>query len=136
MRKEERLWKQRLTKKNFKLQFQSGRIGIQSSTMNFVVAHHSEAKHSLSISLTYQTVSISSFQVFQNDHHKLIISGIGKVASAAATGFLIGQSVKDQSKPSYLNVERLVMDPSILELHSLQTESRDDEGNTHFILLK
>lgn len=100
--------------------------------MNFVVAHYSEAKSIINQLGLTKNVSISSFQVFQNDHHKLIISGIGKVASAAATGFLIGQSVKDQRAVPFLNVG--IAGHGSLDIGTAFIANRieDDEGNTTF----
>ena len=65
--------------------------------MNFVVAHHSEAKSIINQLGLTKNVSISSFQVFQNDHHKLIISGIGKVASRCSY-WLLDRSIFEGSK--------------------------------------
>ena len=72
--------------------------------MNFVIALQAEAKPLID-ALKMKKVSGSlPFPTFQNDKHLLVISGIGKIASAGATGFLLSQSLESGAAPSFLNL--------------------------------
>jgi adenosylhomocysteine nucleosidase len=72
--------------------------------MNFIVALSCEAKPIIDELRLTKQFSPSPFPVFRNDFHRLVVSGIGKVAAAAATGFLLGSSSTKQEVQAYLNV--------------------------------
>ena len=59
--------------------------------MNFIVALHPEARPIIEkYGLEKRTSSIP-FSFFENEKHQLIISGIGRINAAAATGYLLSQ---------------------------------------------
>jgi adenosylhomocysteine nucleosidase len=72
--------------------------------MNFIVALSCEAKPIIDELRLTKQFSPSPFPVFRNDFHRLVVSGIGKVAAAAATGFLLGSSSTKREVQAYLNV--------------------------------
>ena len=72
--------------------------------MNFIVALSCEAKPIIDELRLTKQFSPTPFPVFRNDFHRLVVSGIGKVAAAAATGFLLGSSSTKQEVQAYLNV--------------------------------
>ena len=72
--------------------------------MNFIVALSCEAKPIIDELRLTKQFSPTPFPVFRNDFHRLVVSGIGKVAAAAATGFLLGSSSRKQEVQAYLNV--------------------------------
>ena len=58
--------------------------------MNFVIALQAEARPLIkSLKLTKRTGK-TPFPVFESHFHRLVISGIGEIRSAAATGYLLG----------------------------------------------
>ena len=58
--------------------------------MNFVIALQAEARPLIkSLKLTKRTGK-TPFPVFESHYHRLVISGIGEIKSAAATGYLLG----------------------------------------------
>ena len=58
--------------------------------MNFVIALQAEALPLIkSLKLTKRTGK-TPFPVFESHYHRLVISGIGEIRSAAATGYLLG----------------------------------------------
>ena len=58
--------------------------------MNFVIALQAEARPLIkSLKLTKRTGK-TPFPVFESHYHRLVISGIGEIRSAAATGYLLG----------------------------------------------
>ena len=72
--------------------------------MNFIVALSCEAKPIINELRLTKQFSPTPFEVFRNDFHQLVVTGIGKVAAAAATGFLLGSSTRKQEVQTYLNV--------------------------------
>ena len=72
--------------------------------MNFIVALSCEAKPIIDELRLTKQFSPTPFPVFRNDFHRLVVSGIGKVAAAAATGFLLGSSSTKREVQAYLNV--------------------------------
>ena len=72
--------------------------------MNFIVALSCEAKPIIDELGLSKQFSPAPFPVFRNDFHQLVVTGIGKVAAAAATGFLLGSSTRKQEVQAYLNV--------------------------------
>jgi|TARA_E500000178_G_C16883845_1_gene690290 adenosylhomocysteine nucleosidase len=58
--------------------------------MNFVIALRNEARP-LVEKFKLSKISDNPFPLFGNKHHRLIISGIGRISSAAATGYLLGK---------------------------------------------
>ncbi len=72
--------------------------------MNFIVALSCEAKPIIDELRLTKQLSPTPFPVFRSDFHQLVISGIGKVAAAAATGFLLGSSMRKKEIQAFLNV--------------------------------
>ncbi|MDG1138017.1 MAG: hypothetical protein P8N49_00655 [Opitutales bacterium] len=72
--------------------------------MNFIIALQAEAKPLID-ALKLKKVSGSlPFPTFQNDNHQLVVSGIGKIASAGATGFSLGKSHAQDHPFPFLNI--------------------------------
>ena len=71
--------------------------------MNFIVALSCEAKPIINELRLTKQFSPTPFPVFRNDFHQLVVSGIGKVAAAAATGFLLGSAFRQKEVQAYLN---------------------------------
>ena len=59
--------------------------------MNFIVALQPEARPLIEGYKLVKTNDSSAFPVFENENHRLIISGIGKINAAAATGYLLSE---------------------------------------------
>ena len=59
--------------------------------MNFVVAIQPEARPVIEHFKLVKRNTSTPFPIFENHVHRLVISGIGPVHAAAATGFLLGQ---------------------------------------------
>lgn len=59
--------------------------------MNFLIALQPEARPLIDKFKLKKRNGTHPFSVFENETHRLVISGIGRVQAAAATGFLLGQ---------------------------------------------
>jgi adenosylhomocysteine nucleosidase len=59
--------------------------------MNFLVALQPEARPLIEKFKLKKRNGTHPFSVFENETHRLVISGIGRIQAAAATGFLLGQ---------------------------------------------
>lgn len=59
--------------------------------MNFIVALQPEARPLIEGYKLIKRNDSSAFPVFENENHRLIISGIGRINAAAATGYLLSQ---------------------------------------------
>ena len=59
--------------------------------MNFIVALQPEARPLIEGYKLVKWADSSAFPVFENVNHRLIISGIGRMNAAAATGYLLSQ---------------------------------------------
>ena len=59
--------------------------------MNFLVALQPEARPLIDRLKLKKRNGTHPFSVFENETHRLVISGIGRIQAAAATGFLLGQ---------------------------------------------
>ena len=59
--------------------------------MNFIVALQTEARPLIERLKLKKRNGTHPFSVFENEIHRLVISGIGRIQAAAATGFLLGQ---------------------------------------------
>ena len=58
--------------------------------MNFVIALQAEARPLIKSMKLSKRSGKTPFLVFESDNHKLVISGIGEIKAAAATGYLLG----------------------------------------------
>ena len=72
--------------------------------MNFIIALEAEAKPLIDALKLKKVPGPLPFPTFQNKNHQLVVSGIGKVASAGATGFLLGKSPSQDRPSSFLNL--------------------------------
>ena len=70
--------------------------------MNFIVALHPEARPIIERYGLEKRLSSIPFSFFENEKHQLIISGIGRINAAAATGYLLSQI--DESPQSIINL--------------------------------
>ena len=70
--------------------------------MNFIVALHPEARPIIERYGLEKRLSSIHFSFFENEKHRLIISGIGRINAAAATGYLLSQI--DESPQSIINL--------------------------------
>jgi hypothetical protein len=70
--------------------------------MNFIVALQAEARPLIDKFKLQKSTKFKTFRIFHNTKHRLIVSGIGQVQAAAATGFLLGL-LKDKAE-ALLNV--------------------------------
>lgn len=70
--------------------------------MNFIVALHPEARPIIERYGLEKRISCIPFSFFENEKHRLIISGIGRINAAAATGYLLSQI--DESPQSIINL--------------------------------
>ena len=70
--------------------------------MNFIVALHPEARPIIERYGLEKRLSSIPFSFFENEKHRLIISGIGRINAAAATGYLLSQI--DESPQSIINL--------------------------------
>lgn len=61
--------------------------------MNFVVALLPEARPLIECFKLRKRKSTSPFPIFENTDYRLIVSGIGQVRAAAATGYMLGQMI-------------------------------------------
>jgi len=71
--------------------------------LNFVVALSEEARPIIQQFRLKRLHSINAFPVYSNDKIRLIVSGIGKLAAATATGYLAGIDDADKAT-AWLNV--------------------------------
>lgn len=65
--------------------------------MNFIVALQAEARPLIEKFELQKSTEFKTFRIFHNTKHRLIVSGIGQVQAAAATGFLLGL-LKDKTE--------------------------------------
>jgi len=72
--------------------------------MNFVIALQAEAKPLIDALKMKKVSGSPPFPTFQNDRDQLVVSGIGKIASAGATGFLLGRNFTDDLASPFLNL--------------------------------
>jgi len=70
--------------------------------MNFIVALQAEARPLIDKFKLQKSTDFKTFRIFHNTKHRLIVSGIGQIQAAAATGFLLGL-LKDKTE-ALLNV--------------------------------
>ena len=63
--------------------------------MNFIVALQPEARPLIDRYKLVKRNDTTSFPIFENENHRLIISGMGRINAAAATGFLLSQIEHD-----------------------------------------
>ena len=109
--------------------------------MNFVVALEAEAKPLIQALNLKKVSRPSPFTFFQNHKHQLVVSGIGKISAAAATGFMLGKIHENKNPAALINFG--VCGHGTLEVGQALVANRIVDGNnlnplypTHLINLK
>lgn len=79
---------------------------MSQAALNIVVAHSLEAKPLIEMLNLKKCVNASTYPLYQNDHGVcLIVSGMGKTSSAAATAYLFAkQEVESTAVRAWLNL--------------------------------